>query len=153
MKEIYYAYNNEALASCIFLSILNKKESIEISRLFLVLPFILDDRTVNYLSDKILLDKIEYLEELIDKKPRYFVSFNKRYLSFLPVSINALKILYNTKQIVISGKYIEKNTSFDADNFSLGNRFRKINRTIPLLLSMIEEYKTDQLYKILRIQL
>ena len=46
MKEMYYIYNNEAIASTCILLILQKIPNIEIAKLCLVLPFLLDDRTV-----------------------------------------------------------------------------------------------------------
>lgn len=46
MKQIYYIYNNEAIASCILLSVLNKVGKLDIARLCLILPFLLDDRTL-----------------------------------------------------------------------------------------------------------
>lgn len=48
MKEIYYTYNNEAIASCVFLELLQKVGVIDIARSCLILPFLLDDRTVKY---------------------------------------------------------------------------------------------------------
>ena len=151
MKEIYYVYNNEAIASCIFLSLLNEIKTIDIARISLVLPFLLDDRTVNYLyNNRYYVD----LEKLIEEKPHFFISFNKRYLSLLPVSINSLKILYNGRQISIQNKKITNNNSdFSIENILLGDRFNKINQIIPYFLSIIDKYSTEQLYKKLRIQL
>ena len=83
MKEIYYVYNNEAIASCCFLSILNKIDNLDIARSCLVLPFLLDDRTVSYLSKK--QDTQLGLEEMIIEQSRLFASFNKRYLSLIHI--------------------------------------------------------------------
>lgn len=41
MKEIYYIYNNEAIASCIFLAYLQNTRTVDIARLCLILPFLL----------------------------------------------------------------------------------------------------------------
>ncbi|CAM1357173.1 three component ABC system middle component [Tenacibaculum halocynthiae] len=151
MKEIYYVYNNEAIASCIFLSLLNETKTIDIARISLVLPFLLDDRTVNYLSNN--RNHIE-LENLIDEKPHIFTSFNKRYLSLLPVSINSLKMLYNGGLISFQNqKVINNDSDLNLENILLGDRFNKINKIIPYFLSIIEKCSTEQLYKILRIQL
>ena len=48
MKEVYYIYNNEAIASCIFLAYLQNVKSINMAQSCLILPFLLDDRTVTY---------------------------------------------------------------------------------------------------------
>jgi len=53
MKEIYYTYNNEAIACCIFLNLLQTTDTIDIARSCLVLPFLLDDKTVKYIQKNI----------------------------------------------------------------------------------------------------
>lgn len=150
MKEVYYVYNNEAIASCVFLSILNKVEGLDIARSCLVLPFLLDDRTVSYLSKK--QDTELGLEEMIKDQPRLFASFNKRYLSLLPVTINSLTILNTSNQISIGNKIVIS-VVLDSDDKTLGDRFNKIREVIPTFLSMIEKHSTIQLYKILKVQL
>ncbi|MCK3683067.1 three component ABC system middle component [Maribellus sp. YY47] len=150
MKEIYYTYNNEAIASCIFLSILNNTDELDIARSCLILPFLLDDRTVNY------LDRNKHIEtdlvQIIKEQPRLFVSFNKRYLSLLPVTINSLLLLSKSNQIKIDTQISSiGNIIFDRQN--LGTRFQKIEKITPKFLSVIEKYSTSQLYKMLNIQL
>lgn len=148
MKEIYYVYNNEAIASCIFLSILNKIDTFDIARSCLVLPFLLDHRTVSYLSK----NKSAELEDMIKEQSRLFISFNKRYLSLLPVTINSLTLLNSSNQISI-GNEIVATTLLDLEDKILGNRFNNIQEVIPMFVSMIEKHSTIQLYKILKIQL
>ena len=99
MKEVYYIYNNEAIASCILLSILQEMKSIDIPCLCLILPFLMDDQTVTYLS-RIQPSEID-LVQLINDRPRLFTSFNKRYLALLPIAINSLILLRKSNQIVI----------------------------------------------------
>lgn len=150
MKEIYYVYNNEAIASCIFLSILNNVEKLDIARSCLILPFLLDDRTVSYLSRN--LDNELELEQLIKEQSRLFTSFNKRYLSLLPVTINSLVLLSNSNQVSL-GSEIVNNTSLNLEEKNLGDRFNKIEEIIPKFLLMLEKYSTVQLYKTLKVQL
>ncbi|MGV8946468.1 MAG: three component ABC system middle component [Lutibacter sp.] len=148
MREIYYVYNNEAISSCIFLSILNQTEKLDIARSCLILPFLLDDRTVSYLARN---DAELNLEDLVREQSRLFVSFNKRYLSLLPVTINSLILLNKSNQIKVENEI----TNVEIKNIEgeLGDRFAKVKATIPKFLSMIENYSTPQLYKILNVQL
>jgi len=150
MKEIYYVYNNEAIAGCIFLSILNILEELDIARSCLILPFLLDDRIVNYLikNEEIELE----LEQLIKEQPRLFVSYNKRYLSLLPVTINSLILLSTINQIKIEDRIIN-NGIINFDGQDLGDRFNRVKQNIPKFLSMLDKYTTIQLYKILNVQL
>lgn len=150
MKEIYYVYNNEAISSCIFLSILNRIKKLDIARSCLILPFLLDDRTVNYLVNN---NDVEFnLEEFVSGQSRLFVSFNRRYLSLLPVTINSLMLLNKSKQIKIENE-ITNNEIVNLEEQKLGDRFNKIEKVIPKFLSMTKEYSTAHLYKILNIQL
>ena len=150
MKEVYYIYNNEAIASCIFLSVLNKVGELDISRSCLILPFLLDDRTINYLKRE--QESNVNLEQLIKEYPRLFVSFNKRYLSLLPITINALMMLSKGNQINIENQ-IKTVSNLNFENEELGNRFLKIEDVIPKFLTLLGEYSTAELYKILKIQL
>ena len=150
MKEIYYVYNNEAIASCVFLSILNKTESLDLSRSCLILPFLLDDRTVNYFGRNINANLS--LEQAITEQPKLFISFNKRYLSLLPVAINSLMLLSKSNQINID-KNIRTQGNIDIAGQDLGNRFKKIEEVMPTFLSIIEPYSTIQLYKTLKVRL
>ena len=153
MKEIYYTYNNEAIASCIFLAVLNKLGTLDVARSCLILPFLLDDRTVKYLSTNQNTELT--LEQMKKNKPLLFTSFNKRYLSLLPVTLNSLMILYKSNQINI-GKEIDtlrKMPIMLPYNTTLGERLDKIINVIPTFLSIISNYSTNQLYKSLNIQL
>ncbi|MBW6483258.1 MAG: hypothetical protein K0B10_09370 [Vicingaceae bacterium] len=150
MKEVYYIYNNEAIASCIFLSVLNKVEELDIARSCLILPFLLDDRTINHLKRE--QESNVNLELLIKEYPRLFVSFNKRYLSLLPITINALMMLSKGNQINIENQ-IKTVSNLNFENEELGNRFLKIEDVIPKFLTLLDEYSTAELYKILKIQL
>lgn len=152
MKEIYYVYNNEAIGSCIFLFILKKINSLEIARLCLILPFLLDDRTISFLSRN-QNNELD-LEQLIKEQSRLFVSFNKRYLSLLPVAINSLVLLNDTNQIKFKNEnQIISNSVLNFEDQELGKRFDRIKDVIPSFLSLIEKYSTEQLYKILKVQL
>lgn len=150
MKEIYYTYNNEAIASCVFLSILQKVGSMDIARSCLILPFLLDDKTVGYLKNHSPSDG--GLQEMMSEERRLFTSFNKRYLALLPVSINALLLLSKGGQIIIE-KHILDNSTLNFRDVDYGNRFNSIQQTIPNFITLVENLSTVQLYQILKIQL
>jgi len=150
MKEIYYTYNNEAIASCIFLSVLQKVGSMDMARSCLILPFLLDDKTVAYLKN--YHTSIGGLQEVMSEERRLFTSFNKRYLALLPVSINALVLLSKGGQITIE-KQILNNSTLDLSEADFGNRFNSIQQAIPNFLILLENLSTVQLYQTLKIQL
>lgn len=150
MKELYYVYNNEAIASCIFLSILSKIEKTDIARCCLALPFLLDDKTINYVKRN--FSSITSLEQILNEQPRLFASFNKRYLSLLPVTINSIMILSKGNKVNIKEQMISKN-GLSLSDTELGERFTRIQEVIPYFLTLIENYSTEHLYKIFRVQL
>lgn len=152
MKEVYYIYNNEAIASCIFLAYLQNVKSIDMAQSCLILPFLLDDRTVMYFTN-IRDDYDNSLEYIVNNSPKLFTSFNKRYLSLLPITINSILLLNKNKQIGISSNNILTKVGFIYDEVDMGNRFERIKKVIPFLASILNKYSTSQLYKILKVQL
>lgn len=152
MKEVYYIYNNEAIASCIFLAYLQNVKTIDMAQSCLILPFLLDDRTVTYFMN-IRDDDDNSLEYIVNNRPKLFVSFNKRYLSLLPITINSILLLNKNKQIGISFNNIFTKVDFIYGEVDMGNRFERIKKVIPFLASILNKYSTSQLYKILKVQL
>ncbi len=150
MKEIYYTYNNEAIAACIFLEVLQKQQIMDIPRVCLVLPFLMDDRTVKCLMD---IDEVTRLEFIVNEQSRLFTSFNKRYLSLLPITINSLIILDQNKQVGFTRNEVYIKNEFNCNGIDMGHRFDRIRNAIPLLLSLLDIYTTIELYRILKIQL
>ncbi|MCT3942897.1 hypothetical protein HZP52_16805 [Elizabethkingia anophelis] len=150
MREIYYVYNNEAIAACTLLSIINNIESMDIARCCLLLPFFLDDRTISFLNNRLSEDSD--FEEIINNQQRLFAAYNKKYLSLLPVMINSLMILKKSGLIRIEGKIVSTH-QLDITNVDLGNRFSRIREAIPNFLELTKNYSTEQLYKLLRVQL
>ncbi|RKQ50611.1 hypothetical protein BXY85_1627 [Roseivirga pacifica] len=150
MKEVYYTYNNEALSSCIFLSVLSKTDKLEMGIAPLILPLLLDDRSVNYINN--VEDSEISLNILIEQQPRLFTSFNQRFLSLLPVMINSLMILKQSGQIEI-GTHIEARNSILLKDDNLGERYTKIEKAIPAVLYMFSLLSISELYSLLKIQL
>ena len=152
MKEVYYVYNNEAIASCIFLAYLQNVKSINMAQSCLILPFLLDDGTVSYFMN-IRDDNDNTLENVVKNRPKLFASFNKRYLSLLPITINSILLLNKNKQIGITSNNIFTKVDFSYGKVYMGNRFERIKKVIPFLASILNKYSTSQLYKILKVQL
>jgi len=150
MKEIYYTYNNEAIASCVFVAVLRKIGTVDMARACLILPFLLDDKTVSYLKNNVFTE--QNLQEFTTEHRRLFTSFNKRYLALLPIAINALLMLHKGGQILITREITDQST-IDFDSADFGERFYSIRYAIPNFLALTADLSTVQLYKILKIQL
>jgi hypothetical protein len=150
VKEIYYTYNNEAIASCAMIQALNEVQSIDIARSCLLLPFLLDDRTVTQLQT--VKDAGLSLGDFIQSRPRLFSSFNKRYTTLLPITINALMILSKGGLVGIS-KHVSLKKNILSDTIEIGDRFNEIKKALPVLMKMIAGHETTKLYQLLKIQL
>lgn len=150
MKILYYIYNNEAIATTVLMSVITKLKRMDIALVPLVLPFLLDNRIVNHL----LKDEANYenIEQFIQSKRLYFTSFNNRFLSLLPVTVNSLMILQKSNVINITDS-ITINKEFEFDVNELGLRFTKIEHVIPKFVALIKNYSLSDLYFIFRIQL
>lgn len=150
MKEQYYAYNNEAIASSVLLLFLQKTNSINMARLSVVIPFLLDDRTVNALLKS--KDENCSLEMFIDDNKRVFATFNRRYLTLLPVFINALTVLNELQLIEVSQNSIKLKREI-SQFVDMGNRFDTIFQVIDRFFNLIKNIEDVELFKILNIQL
>ncbi|ORF00916.1 hypothetical protein BGI05_00200 [Snodgrassella alvi] len=150
MNLSYYIYNNEAISTAVLMSVITKLKQINIALAPLVLPFLLDNRIVNHL----LKDEANYvnIEQFIQSKRLYFTSFNNRFLSLLPVTVNALMILQKSNVINITDTIsIKKEFEFDVNE--LGLRFTKIENAIPKFVALIKDYSLSDLYIKFKIQL
>lgn len=150
MNISYYIYNNEAISTAVLMSVITKLKRINVALAPLVLPFLLDNRIVNHL----LKDEANYvnIEQFIQSKRLYFTSFNNRFLSLLPVTVNALMILQKSNVINITDTIsIKKEFEFDVNE--LGLRFTKIENAIPKFVALIKDYSLSDLYIKFKIQL
>jgi hypothetical protein len=93
------------------------------------------------------------LESIIKNKPILFTSFNKRYFTLLPITINSLVLLKKNQQIRILSNEICTRIDFTYGEIDMGNRFEKIKKVIPLVVDIFNKYSTTKLYKLLNIQL
>lgn len=148
-----YLYNNEAIGTVAIASVLRHSKALTYAECLLVLPFLLHDDTLTFLSRSNFTFRSS--EELLIKKSSILGNFNSRYTSLLPVSLNALLILDEMGVIEISEKnisYIENN-KFDLDAKSLGNRAGRIVKGAEKLNQLFALEKPSSLYLKLRIQL
>lgn len=150
MKNFYYIYNNEALACCVYIAVLKHCQIMDVARLCLILPLVFDERTVNYMIGN---QNISYtLQQLMADKEHSFLTINTRFNMLLPVCINSLQILSKYNLIEMDGNIRSKN-DISFDNVDLGKRFNKINRIIPKIIQLMNSYRTDELYRMFKIQL
>lgn len=151
MSNSFYVYNNEAISALVIKKYLGYCKIIDISRLFIILPILLNDKLVEALYN----ENFENFENFIQKNPSLFSSFNDKYLELMPIVINSITILKEMNDVIL-----EKNTInyvegglININEDSIGNRIINIFFAIPKLIELTGNYETSSLYKILKIRL
>ncbi|MEJ6980619.1 three component ABC system middle component [Pedobacter sp. P351] len=148
-----YINNNEALA-CVALGYLLKGfSSITSAKALLVLPFILHYPTVRKLRSSSLKRS---LEEFIVKNPECFISFNARFVDYLPLSINAITILSEMNIITIRRDEIVYNYTSDFSpeySRTIGKRATDFLPAIEVLAYLFKGQNENSLYLKLKIEL
>lgn len=151
MSNSFYVYNNEAISALVIKKYLGYCKIIDISRLFIILPILLNDKLVEALYN----ENFENFENFIQKNPSLFSSFNDKYLELMPIVINSVTILKEMNDVIL-----EKNTInyvegglININEDSIGNRIINIFFAIPKFIELTGNYETSSLYKILKIRL
>ncbi|WP_323588206.1 three component ABC system middle component [Aliarcobacter butzleri] len=148
-------YNNIGISIVGFLSIIRFFDEIEYSKSLLINPILLHNKTVTYLKSR--TTKPKGIEDLITSKIELFFDFNKRYYSFLELSINTIIIAQKMNFITLQNSKIipikEQIDKFDFSNESLGTRAINIIQASEKLSVLLKQENTDSLYFTLRIEI
>lgn len=148
-------YNNIGISIVGFLSIIRFFDEIEYSKSLLINPILLHNKTVTYLKSR--STKPKGIEDLITSKIELFFDFNKRYYSFLELSINTIIIAQKMNFITLQNSKIipikEQIDKFDFSNESLGTRAINIIQASEKLSVLLKQENTDSLYFTLRIEI
>lgn len=148
-------YNNIGISIVGFLSIIRFFDEIEYSKSLLINPILLHNKTVTYLKSR--STKPKGIEDLITSKIELFFDFNKRYYSFLELSINTIIIAQKMNFITLQNSKIipikEQIDKFDFTNESLGTRAINIIQASEKLSVLLKQENTDSLYFTLRIEI
>lgn len=141
-----YLYNNEAIACVAIGYLLRTHKMLPIAKLVLILPFVLHEPTCKKLRGR---SNKRSLEEFILKNPECVMNFSARYLDFLPLSINAVTILYEMGVINIKGNKVHYNhsSSFHPERFELiGQRARNIFPALDSLHEIMQSQDVNSFY-------
>lgn len=144
-------YNNEAIVGCVILLLLNSCD-MEMARLSIVVPMIINDKLRNRLS--------RYTDNTIVENVKHCYAdlpLNRIYQELLIIEINSLVMLSQADLLLVTKdkisltdngkeiiKEIRKNNS---------KRLKRILRAYNLILDRVNQVSTEQLYKSLNIKL
>lgn len=126
-------YNNEALASiCLGYYAMRAKEFSH-AKAMVVLPFLLHEQTAKRLRSTA---NRRSLDEFIIGNTDCLINFNKRFVDFLPISVNAIIMLNQMSIVSLTDKVIRFN--IDQTNFNPNNYGTNIGKRAGALLSSID---------------
>ncbi|MCU4927739.1 three component ABC system middle component [Bacillus mycoides] len=147
-----HLYNNELIGSIAIASVLQHLNKATVSQCSLILPLVSHRGTLNFLKQKNSI--IRSMEEFITKKPSYFVNFNERYMSLLPITINSIILLKEIGLINIENEtlYYIHESNFNYTDETLGKRAQEIIKSASKLATLLNDDITN-LYLQLRVEL
>jgi len=147
-------YNNIGIALVAFLSVVKNFDTLDCSKALLIQPLLLHNPLVNYIKKGNV--KINGVEDLTIDKVEFFLNFNNRYFSLLPLSINTILIAKKMEFIQLEDNKIiinkNKIDTFDFKSNSLGDRAKKIILASKKISKILQD-KTDELYFKLRVEI
>jgi len=145
-----YFYNNIGICSSALVATLQEFDrEVELTKLFLIMPFLSHKQLTNYLSRGNV--NILSLDSLLIDKKSYFTNFNKRFYQSLPLTINTLQYLNDIEIIQIEKNKVTllKNIQYDS---TMGKRAEKIYKASKNIVKILNE-SNEKLYLNLRIEL
>jgi hypothetical protein len=153
-NHYFYLYNNEVLLIALISKLLSHNKHLDLARLSIMLPFLIDNNVVEMVSDT---SKYYTLDNIITLEGRELSNYNDRYLNILPIALNAISIMMDIKAVRMekSSLIIGKNLSKIADLFNQceSKRMSKLLSTSSIIFDVFDKLDTNTIYHKLRIQL
>ena len=147
MKNIFKAYNNEAFICCVIQSLLIKTNNLDISRLFVFIAILLQDKVIDDSKFKSYECIIHYVKD----NPKKFIRFNKIFEALLPLTLNSLTLMSEASEIEINNQDIIL-SRYSLSDVS-GIRLNKIRGILPHFITMSNDIQTKQLLVTLKIEI
>lgn len=141
--------NNEGLVSCVAYQIL-KERPCDFSKLSILLSLLMDNQIRTYVMNQDSL----FLEDSIfrNERPEFL---ERIYLEMLPVCLNSIVILIQNDFVETDNnilKLTEKGRALEEDASLIGSRrFEDINKDIPFIIHLTENYSAAELFKALKL--
>ena len=141
-------YNNLAICSASILIILDKVETLELSKALLLFPIIMHSEMLTFLSKK--NTKKRKLNSLILTHPSFFINFNDRFNDSLITTLNSIQYLIASNQITFDEKLMI-NRKINIDK-KYGERVLLIDKASYKIIYLLDQ-SIDELYLNLRVKL
>jgi len=146
-------YNNVGIGLVALLSVIKNFEDLDYAKALLIQPLLLHNPLTNYVKKASVV--VNGIEDLTLSKVEYFLNYNDRYFSLLPLSINTILIAEKMKFLKLEDNKIIVNKSnietFDFTSSLLGKRATNIILASERISQLLKE-ESNELYFKLRIE-
>lgn len=142
--------NNEALGLLVLQSFINRVGSVDLSRIFLVLPIVFDRKICMYLKNK--NTKILSSKELVVAKSELFYGFNEKFYDSLVVTTNSLIMGLELGVLKMEKGVVSCNSCMVVDKGELGLSLNNMMLAIPNVAKLMRE-PSDELFFNMRVEL
>ncbi|MEG0470176.1 MAG: three component ABC system middle component [Longicatena sp.] len=150
-KSAYYLYNNVAITAGAIVAMLKSTERLDLAKIALFLPLLLDDNIVKKINEK-----SEYsFDNIVSLNVLNMSNFNERYRDILPLLMDALSILLDMEVIVLRGAFvINKKSEVCTSMLECGSiRLQSISSAASKLMNVTQYMDLSKMYYRLNIEL
>jgi len=142
-------YNNIGICSLSIAFTLQHVDRLSLPRALLIMPIIAHEELLQYMAHK--ATSFNSIEQIIVRKPEFFLNFNARFYDGLTVSLNAIQFLSEINLIRLESSEIISTEVISYEK-SMGERARKIFNASARIANFVSS-DTINLYTNLRIEL
>ena len=151
--SIQYIKKNVAFVVGALQTAIKSEDNIELSRIALLMPLLMDDSVVSKIND----DSIQYdFENLISANKMILANYNDRYLSVLPLIYQAIALMLDIEAISMrNGCLTRANIDILSQMISNCNSQSLCNmcRATERILRMTEGKSIAKLYNLLKVEI
>lgn len=145
-------YHNEVFCMFIFEKYLKFHSSVEIEKIYLVLPFVFDNNVMKKFSK---IEKIPNLIDFVIKETRLFSQQKKLYYEYLILTTNTLQLCIENDLIQLDKNIIklkEENCLFNMYDCEENKKLKKIVENLEKISKILKNEESYELYHSLRIE-
>lgn len=145
-------YHNEVFCIFIFEKYLKFHQSIEIEKLYLILPLVFDEKVMKKFYR---IEKITNLIDFVINDSLLFSNQRKLYYEYLIVTTNTLQLCLENNIVELKEKKIElkiENCLFEKYNFEDNLKLKKIVDNLEKFSKILKNEESYELYHSLRIE-
>lgn len=148
----YYIYNNIAITACIVIDILHKSPNVSLSKIAVLLPFLLDDSMV----EKLKQQGYRNFDAFLKQNRMALSNFNDRYKNLLPQMVDGIALLLDMNIVSLHGNSVlltDKEFCHTMIQCNESKRLKRIYGAIEILMDLTKRVDISTEYSKLKVLL